>query len=118
MRYLVLLAFTLAETIANANPKERDGWKVHPTSYAYGDLIDRVRAATKKNKMGVVTQAGPTGAAKNRGIIIPGNRVIGVFNNKFAVEMLAASESAMIEAPVKWSHLFGQCCSVFKVYRV
>ncbi len=61
-----------------------------------------MKAATKKNKMGVVTQAGPTGAAKNRGITIPGNRVIGVFNNKFAVEMLTASESAMIEAPVRF----------------
>lgn len=30
MRHLVLLAFTLAATVANTNPKERDGWKVHP----------------------------------------------------------------------------------------
>ncbi len=102
MRYLILLAFALTATLANADPKEREGWKVHPTTFAYNELIDRVKAATKKNKMGVVTQAGPTGAAKNRGITIPGNRVIGVFNNKFAVEMLTASESAMIEAPVRF----------------
>lgn len=102
MRYLILLAFALTATLAHADPKDRDGWKVHPTSFAYKELIDRVKAAIKANKMGVVTQAGPTGAAKNRGITIPGNRVIGVFNNKFAVEMLAASESAMIEAPVRF----------------
>ena len=102
MRYLILLALFLASTAAQADPKAREGWKVHPTPYAYKELIDRVKAATKANKMGVVTQAGPTGAAKNRGITIPGNRVIGVFNNKFAVEMLAASESAMIEAPVRF----------------
>ncbi len=102
MRYLILLTFALTATLANADPKEREGWKVHPTTFAYNELIDRVKAATKKNKMGVVTQAGPTGAAKNRGITIPGNRVIGVFNNKFAVEMLTASESAMIEAPVRF----------------
>lgn len=100
MRILILLAVLVASA-AHANPKEREGWKVHPTSYAYKELIDRVKAATSANKMGVVTQAGPTGAAKNRGITIPGNRVIGVFNNRFAVEMLAASESAMIEAPVR-----------------
>ncbi len=102
MRFLILLTFALTATFANADPKEREGWKVHPTSLPYGELIDRVKAATKKNKMGVVTQAGPTGAAKNRGITIPGNRVIGVFNNVFAVEMLTASESAMIEAPVRF----------------
>ena len=102
MRLLTLIIFALSAFAANADPKAREGWKVHPTSYAYKDLIDRLKAATKANKMGVVTQAGPSGAAKNRGITIPGNRVIGVFNNKFAVEMLAASESAMIEAPVRF----------------
>lgn len=102
MRYLILLAFAMTATLANADPIEREGWKVHPTNIAYKELIDRVKAATKANKMGVVTQAGPTGAAKNRGITIPGNRVIGVFNNRFAVEMLSASESAMIEAPVRF----------------
>ena len=98
----ILIAFALTATFASADPKEREGWKVHPTSFAYTDLISRVKTATKKNKMGVVTQAGPTGAAKNRGVTIPGNRVIGVFNNAFAVEMLNASESAMIEAPVRF----------------
>lgn len=101
MRYLILLAILFAGA-ANADPKKREGWRIHPTEYAYKVLIDRVKAATKANKMGVVTQAGPTGAAKNRGIDIPGNRVIGVFNNRFAVEMLSVSESAMIEAPVRF----------------
>ena len=102
MRYLFLIAFAITATFANANPKEREGWNVHTTSFTYNELIDRVKAATKKNKIGVVTEAGPTVAAKNRGIDIPGNRVIGVFNNVFAVEMLIASESAMIEAPVRF----------------
>ena len=51
--------------------------------------------------MGVVTQAGPTGAAKARGITIPGNRVIGLFNNVFAVNILNLSTAAMIEAPIR-----------------
>ena len=52
--------------------------------------------------MGVVTQAGPTQAAASRGITIPGNRVIGVFNNDFAVNILALSTAAMIEAPIRF----------------
>lgn len=107
MRTFLTTAFAAAfvaglATSVLAAPKAMEGWKVHPTTYNYADLIDRLKAAVKANGMGVVTQAGPTGAAANRGITIPGNRVIGVFNNKFAVEMLRASENAMIEAPVRF----------------
>ena len=52
--------------------------------------------------MAVVTQAGPTAAAANRGITIPNNRVVGVFNNVFAVRILALSTAAMIEAPIRF----------------
>ncbi|MHA6265072.1 DUF302 domain-containing protein [Arenibacterium sp. CAU 1754] len=79
----------------------RDGWVVIPTTKTHGDLIDAVISATRANKMGVVTQAGPTQSAANRGITIPGNRVIGVFNNDFAVKILNLSPAAMIEAPVR-----------------
>ena len=94
---LALFAFAVA-----ASPAERDGWAVRETSHGYDALIDRVKAAAKAHKMGVVTQAGPTEAAKRRGMIIPGNRVIGVFNNRFAVRMLKESEAAMIEAPIRF----------------
>ncbi|MEL6521957.1 MAG: DUF302 domain-containing protein [Pseudomonadota bacterium] len=79
----------------------REGWVVMPTEKAFDQLVDDVKTAVKANKMGVVTQAGPTGAAKARGITIPGNRVIGVFNNIYAVRILGLSTAAMIEAPVR-----------------
>ena len=79
----------------------RDGWAVHDTGQEYEVLIDRVKKAVKANGMFVVTQAGPTGAAKKRGIEIPGNRVIGVYNNKFAVRAIRLSVAAMIEAPIR-----------------
>ena len=79
----------------------RDGWVVMPTEKSFDRLVADTRAAVKANGMGVVTQAGPTKAAAARGIEIPGNRVIGVFNNKFAVRVLALSTAAMIEAPIR-----------------
>ncbi len=79
----------------------RDGWVVKPTTKSFDRLADDVKAAVKANGMAVVTQAGPTGAARQRGIEIPGNRVIGVFNNKFAVDILRLSTHAMIEAPIR-----------------
>ncbi|QPH52454.1 DUF302 domain-containing protein [Pontivivens ytuae] len=80
---------------------ERPGWAVHPTDKPYEQLVEDTRAAVTANGFGVVTQAGPTGAAAARGITIPGNRVIGVFNNDYAVRILALSTAAMIEAPIR-----------------
>lgn len=101
-----LLAFFL--TIAVAGPAvakdtiiQRDGWIVHETGMTYDVLLKRMKPAIKGQKMGLVTQAGPTGMAKKRGITIPGSRVFGVFNNIFAVRTIRTSISAMIEAPVR-----------------
>ncbi|MDR9440331.1 MAG: DUF302 domain-containing protein, partial [Halomonas sp.] len=40
--------------------------------------------------------------AANRGVTIPGNRVVGVFRNDFAVRILRLSVPAMIEAPMRF----------------
>ncbi|MEM7544272.1 MAG: DUF302 domain-containing protein [Pseudomonadota bacterium] len=101
MRFLIL-ALSFFAFGAIASPAHRDGWSVTETTLTYEALLDRLKGAIKANKMGLVTQAGPTGAAASRGITIPGNRVLGVFNNRFAVRMLTASEAAMIEAPVRF----------------
>ncbi|MDU9003965.1 DUF302 domain-containing protein [Sedimentitalea todarodis] len=81
---------------------EREGWVVMPTDMPFDVLVTAVKAATKSNGMGVVTEAGPTAMAASRGFSIPGNRVIGVFNNDFAVRVLATSTAAMIEAPIRF----------------
>ena len=100
---LVLVALTLMLTglAVQAEITPRDGWSVIVSEKPYDQLIADVKVAAKANKMGVVTQAGPTGAAKSRGITIPGNRVIGLFNNVYAVNILNLSTAAMIEAPVR-----------------
>nr|WP_281855976.1 DUF302 domain-containing protein [Litoreibacter halocynthiae] len=98
---MLIVALSLWAGFAAADVTARPGWVVMETSKPYDQLVKDVLKAVKANKMGVVTQAGPTGAAKARGITIPGNRVIGVFNNTFAVRILALSTAAMIEAPVR-----------------
>ena len=100
----LILAATLSIAAGIAVGQEipaRDGWVVMHTAKDYNTLISDVKSAVKANGMGVVTQAGPTGAAAGRGVTIPGNRVIGVFNNKFAVDILKLSTAAMIEAPIR-----------------
>ena len=102
MRAIAILVMLLWTGLATAQSVEpRDGWGVYPTTKSFDALVDAVKSAAKANKMGVVTQAGPTGAAANRGITIPGNRVIGLFNNIYAVRILNLSVPAMIEAPIR-----------------
>lgn len=96
---LCLLFWGFAAQAESVTP--RDGWVVMESDKAFDVLLDDLRSAVRANKMGVVTQAGPTGAAANRGITIPNNRVVGVFNNIFAVRILGLSPAAMIEAPVR-----------------
>ena len=101
MRALLVVVLSIWTSVSHADVTAREGWVVMETSKSYSQLVDDVKSAVKANKMGVVTQAGPTKAAKSRGITIPGNRVIGVFNNKFAVRILGLSTAAMIEAPIR-----------------
>lgn len=93
-------AVAAAQTVADMSP--RSGWRMIDTDMPYSDLLGRLRAAIPDAGMALVTEAGPTEAAAGRGISIPGNRVVGVFNNDFAVRILAQSTPAMIEAPIRF----------------
>ncbi|WP_072504321.1 DUF302 domain-containing protein [Phaeobacter porticola] len=97
----MVLAIALPHGAAAESVSERTGWAVHNSDKTYDQLVRDVIAATRDKGLFVVTQAGPTKAAAARGVTIPGNRVIGVFNNDFAVQILNLSTAAMIEAPIR-----------------
>lgn len=98
----VLAAVLIAFAAQAGSVAPREGWAVHDTGLAYAELLRRLKEAVKAEGMFVVTEAGPTEAAKRRGIEIPGNRVVGVYRNDFAVRALEASTPAMIEAPIRF----------------
>ncbi|MEM9764303.1 MAG: DUF302 domain-containing protein [Pseudomonadota bacterium] len=103
MGLALALALSLADVKSQAGPiAPRDGWAIAESGKDYATLLEALRAAIKAEGMFKVTEAGPTEAAKRRGITIPGNRVIGVYRNDFAVRALAASTAAMIEAPIRF----------------
>ena len=97
-----LAIFMALSLSAQSDVTPRAGWNVLKTTKSHSVLLADLKTAVKANKMGVVTQASPTGTARKRGIIIPENRVVGVFNNDFAVRVLAQSTAAMIEAPIRF----------------
>ena len=79
-----------------------DGWKVIDTAAPFATMSERLEAAVKANKMGLVTTASASEGAKAQGVTIPGNRVVGVFRNDFARRMLKSNLSAGIEAPIRF----------------
>ncbi|WP_424934049.1 DUF302 domain-containing protein [Amaricoccus macauensis] len=101
--FIAAAALTFAAAQVGAQSMEpREGWSVSPTTKSYADLVEATKDAITGEGFGVVTEAGPTEAAAQRGVEIPGNRVIGAFNNVYAVRILELSVPAMIEAPVRF----------------
>lgn len=97
----LLLGLLVGSTVSAQDIEPREGWRVMPTQQSYSELLEAVREAVPEKGMGLVTDVGPTETAASRGETIPGNRVLGVFRNDFAVRALRASAAAMIEAPVR-----------------
>lgn len=101
-RIVIVLALVSAAGSAFASDLEgRPGWRVISTGFAYNGLVNRVKDAIKAEKMLLVTQASASDGAKGQGIVIPGNRVMGVYRNDYARRMLKASVAAGIEAPIR-----------------
>lgn len=102
MKHLIaFILILIAPPVFSGPLTERPGWAVHKSTLSFQEMLEAVPSAVKAQKLAIVTQAGPTGAAARRGITIPGNRVMGVYNNDFAVRVLNLSTAAMIEAPIR-----------------
>lgn len=71
------------------------------TRHGFDTLVSRLEKAIADHKMGLVAQASASRAAAARGVKIPGNAVLMVFRNDYAVRMLQASVPAGIEAPLR-----------------
>ncbi|MCV0424109.1 MAG: DUF302 domain-containing protein [Roseibium sp.] len=99
--FIFLLSLATASTRADS-VSPREGWQVVPTTKSYGNLVEDLKTAVKAQKMLLVTQASASAGAKGRGITIPGNRIVGVYRNDYALRMLEASIAAGIEAPIRF----------------
>ncbi|MDQ7728824.1 DUF302 domain-containing protein [Halomonas sp. SpR8] len=95
-------SFTAQASDSALNDWPDQGWTVISAEKDYATLLDDLRDAVEDAGMAVVTEAGPTEAATQRGETIPGNRVVGVFRNDFAVTIIRESVPAMIEAPLRF----------------
>jgi uncharacterized protein (DUF302 family) len=103
MRYfaLCLTALFLSTTAAVAQDV-RPGWAVYQTKHSFKSMVGKLRSAIKDAKMLNVTRASASAGARGRKITIPGNMIVGVYRNDYAVRMLEASIDAGIEAPIRF----------------
>lgn len=101
---LVILISTasFSERAIAGNATPYPGTEVIATKYSFGQLRTRLEAAIEKSGMYVVTSASASAGAKHRGIKIPGNLVLGVYRNDFAVRMLKASVPSGIKEPLRF----------------
>lgn len=98
---LLALALLYATSASAGDNPPYPGTKTVTTPYTFPVLVGRLEQAIDANGMGLVARASASGGAAKRGVTIPGNEVLMVFRNDYAVRMLAASIPAGIEAPLR-----------------
>lgn len=97
-----LLSLWIAALAAAGDPAwPSPGTVTIKARYGFDVLRARLEKAIADHKMGLVAQASASRGAAARGIKIPGNAVLMVFRNDYAVRMLKASVPAGIEAPLR-----------------
>ncbi len=99
-----LAAACLITALSAAAPARAgsEGFQSALTPYDFQTLVQRLEIAVESNEMFIVTRASASAGAAKRGVTIPGNMVLGVYRNDFAVRMLEASIAAGIEAPIRF----------------
>jgi uncharacterized protein (DUF302 family) len=100
--FFALFAAAIVLAAVRAAGAAPDGYVSLQTPQDFATLVERVEAAVKANGLFVVTRASASKGAASRGLAIPGNMVLGVYRNDFAVRMLEASVAAGIEAPIRY----------------
>ena len=98
MKRIAAVVLLAAAAVAVAAPPET---RVVRTPHGFEAAVQRTEQAIQANGMGLVARASASGGAAARGVKIPGNAVLMVFRNDYAVRMLAASVPAGIEAPLR-----------------
>jgi hypothetical protein len=93
-----IVALCLAVAAFAANAQALPGMVTVKAADGFAATEQRLEQAIAANGMGLVARASASSGAAARGVKIPGNAVLMVFRNDYAVRMLAASLPAGIGA--------------------
>ncbi|WP_018990193.1 DUF302 domain-containing protein [Aromatoleum toluclasticum] len=97
-----MLAALAIQLPALAQAAPSDGLRTVASARSFPELLDRLQNEVDRHGLAVVAVASASRGAATRGVKIPGNAVVMVFRNDYAVRMLQASVPAGIEAPLRY----------------
>lgn len=100
--FFALSSMAITAIAGTQKSLKRSGWITYETNIPYSELYPKLKLALEASPLRQITTASASAGAKGRGITIPGNRVVGVYNNFFALRMLEASIAAGMEAPLRF----------------
>ncbi|HUE45958.1 MAG TPA: DUF302 domain-containing protein [Aestuariivirgaceae bacterium] len=99
---LLAACLTVPHSVSAQSDDPLAGTVTLESSRSFEELRTSLEEAVEANEFAVVTTASASAGAESRGLTIPGNLVVGVFRNDYAVRMLEASVPAGIEAPLRF----------------
>jgi uncharacterized protein (DUF302 family) len=99
---LLAACLTVPDSVSAQSDDPLAGTVTLESSRSFEELRTSLEEAVEANEFAVVTTASASAGAESRGVTIPGNLVVGVFRNDYAVRMLEASVPAGIEAPLRF----------------
>ena len=95
-----------------------DGMIRIDTEYDFPTLWSRLEGAVRDHEMLLLLQASASRGAATRDIDIPGNGVMDIYRNDFAVRMLNASVAAGWEAPMRFYMVEAETGTAALIYRL
>ncbi|OFZ73034.1 MAG: hypothetical protein A2W04_09125 [Betaproteobacteria bacterium RBG_16_64_9] len=95
----IFLFAIAAQALAQGGPLP--GTRTAASPHSFDATVERLEKSIEANRMGLVAQASASRGAAARKVKIPGNAVLMVFRNDYAVRMLASSVPAGMEAPIR-----------------
>ena len=97
----IFLLALVAQAQALAQDGPLPGTRTAASPHSFDATLERLEKSIEANRMGLVAQASASRGATARKVKIPGNAVLMVFRNDYAVRMLASSIPAGMEAPIR-----------------
>ncbi|MEJ2120181.1 MAG: hypothetical protein P8Z76_05605 [Alphaproteobacteria bacterium] len=96
------LMLAILSTLPVVGHAVENGTRAIVSDLSYWALITRLEAAIKRQKLKIISRASVRGAERQKKLGIPGNMVIGAFDDDTTTRILRANVAAGIEAPIRF----------------
>jgi uncharacterized protein (DUF302 family) len=96
------LMLAILSTLPVSGHAVENGTRTIVSDLSYWALITRLEAAIKRKKLKIISRASVRGAERQKKLGIPGNMVIGAFDDDYTTRILRANVAAGIEAPIRF----------------